>query len=150
MPRIHRERETLRISSGSTQRKAQAVEGPTSSFLNLLQGIEEQDLKRRLDTLLEAIDERAQLLKNSLTEVNLLAYQKIMGEFLSLVNREYLRTRESMTRGRDGTLRILKIIDRIQGEMEELKRMVLLREVSQLKIMERLDRIRGLLLDIYM
>lgn len=150
MPRIHRERETIRISSGSTKRETQSVEGPTSSFLSLLQGIEEQDLKKRLDILLEAIDERAQLLKDNLTEANLLAYQKIMGEFLSLVNREYLRTRESMTRGRDGTLRILKIIDRIQGEMEELKRMVLLREVSQLKIMERLDRMRGLLLDIYM
>ncbi len=149
MPRIDRKKELSIFSPSSPVRKASEKRGPDSSFMTLLQGIEQQDLKERLDHLLDAIDVRAQLLKERLTEENLLAYQLIMGEFLKVINKEYLKTRETMTRGQDGTLRILKIIDHIHGEMEELKSMVLDREVSQFKIMERLDRIRGLLLDIY-
>lgn len=150
MPRIDRKKELPIFSPSSPPKKASEKKGPESSFMALLQGIEEQDLKERLDALLEAIDHRAQLLKDRLTEENLLAYQRIMGEFLKVINKELLKTRETMSRGRDGALRVLKIIDQIHGEMEELKTIVLRREVSSLKIMERLDRIRGLLLDIYM
>lgn len=149
MPRIDRKKKLPIFSPPFSGNKVSEKRGPDSSFMTLLQGIEERDLKERLDHLLEAIDVRGQLLKERLTEENLLAYQRIMGEFLKVVNQEYLKTRETMTRGRDGTLRILKIIDHIHGEMEELKSMVLDREVSQFKVMERLDRIRGLLLDIY-
>lgn len=139
----------ISIFSSPTPKKVQEKRGPSNAFINLLQSIEQQELKERLDYLLDTIDYRAQLLKERLTEENLLAYQRIMGEFLKVINREYLKTRETMTRGRDGTLRILKIIHQIHGEMDEIKRMVLSREVSQMKVMERLDRIRGLLLDIY-
>lgn len=149
MSRIHRKKDSFISPLPLEKTLPRKIPEVISPFASLLSHVEQQELKERLDGLLEIIDLRAQELKNRLTQENLLAYQRIIGEFLKVINQEYLKTRETMSRGRDGKLRILRTIDRISSEMEELKKMILQREVSLMKVMERLDGIRGLLLDIY-
>lgn len=150
MPRIHRKKGDF--IPPSTVNKPLVEKSPEvfSPFSSLLQRVEQQELKERLDHLLETIDLRGEELKRRMTQANLLAYQRIIGEFLKVINQEYLKTRETMSRGRDGRLRILKTIHRISTEMEELKQLILQREFSHIQVMERLDVIRGLLLDIYL
>ncbi len=153
MARIDRDKKHLhRLQRGEKRKKAKRVEkkeSAASEFDRLLSGIEEQEIRGQLDAVLATIEKKSQELKDQLTERKLQEYAGLVRDFLSLVNEEYLSTRELVSRGRDGRIRVLKTVEKINLELEELRSIVLTRESSWMKVMERIDRIRGLLLDIY-
>lgn len=106
--------------------------------------------KERLNLLLERIDKQAERFSKNVDIKELLAYKKLVSEFLKEVVDSMVKFSKENFLDRRGRHRIYAIIKKVDREMEELTEEVLKKEKDNLKILKKLDDIRGLILDIYM
>ncbi|WIV12317.1 YaaR family protein [Proteiniborus sp. MB09-C3] len=121
-----------------------------SKFTEELNRVDELTVKERLEKLLERIDKQADRLSKNITIKEVLAYKTLISEFLKeSVDSMVKFKKDSFLDGR-GRHRVYGIIKKVDEELEGLTKDVLSKEKDNIRILKRLDDIRGLILDIYM
>ncbi|RKD28828.1 YaaR family protein [Thermohalobacter berrensis] len=121
-----------------------------NSFKEELEKIAGLNIKERLGILLQKIDRQAERLSKNVNIKELIAYKKLVSEFLRESVNSTVKFSKNSFLDKRGRHRIYAIIKKVDDELEELTEEVLKKEKDNIKVLKKLDDIRGLILDIYM
>lgn len=133
---------------GKEERKVS--ESRESGFQEQLKHVENRNYEERLKELMDGITQQGEKLakKNDIRELKI--YKKLISEFLDeAVSNSHKFSKQSFL-DRRGRHRVYAVIKRVNEELELLTQDVLKEEKDNIKILQRLDDIRGLILDIVM
>lgn len=114
----------------------------------LISNIEEASLKERLNLMLEDIVQQGKKIAKRTDISEMRQYRQLIKEFLNeVVNRSHQFSRENFLdrRGRHRVYGIVKLIDK---NLDELAEELIKDEKDNIAILNKIDEIRGLLLDI--
>ena len=146
----------MRINSSNLNRDKQInnlisrTESPgKSSFQQKLEAVNEENIRERLDSLLDYVDQYGDKLKETMDKEDLQAYKAQVKEFLQIIQKEFARTKQSFSWDNQGNLKTYMIIEKINHEMEMLQEEFIQDQADVLEVVRRIDEIRGLLLDLY-
>ncbi|WP_432408828.1 YaaR family protein [Wukongibacter sp. M2B1] len=121
-----------------------------SEFALKLNKLDGDALQEKLHTLLNDINAQSKEIEKKFDLSEVIKYKKLVKEFLTLtVNNSHKFSKENFL-DRRGRHRVLSIVRQVDGELEGLTQDFLKKEKDKLKIINRLDGIRGMLLDIFM
>jgi len=120
-----------------------------SSFQQKLEAVNEENIRERLDSLLDYVDQYGDKLKETMDKKDLQAYKAQVKEFLQIIQKEFARTKQSFSWDNQGNLKTYMIIEKINHEMEMLQEEFIQDQADVLEVVRRIDEIRGLLLDLY-
>lgn len=127
--------------------KRQGFHGAQRSFLNTLSDYEIGE--GQLEVYIEKIDEYARKLLQTPTFENLRRYKEAVRLFLQqVINRSYT-VEENVCIDPHGRRRVFILVKNIDTKLEELTQLFMQRHQGTLDLAQRLDEIRGLLLDLY-
>lgn len=121
----------------------------TDSFKDNLHESIKKELRRRLGNLLKDIEQEGRTLLKRRTLENVLKYKDLVKNFLDLVVKNIYHLSEKVNLTPRGKQSILVAIESIDKSLEELLKLVLNKEVDNLKILEKVGEIQGLLIDLY-
>lgn len=121
-----------------------------NDFALKLKNLKGDALQEELTSLLGEISSQSQEVEKKFHLSEVLKYKKLVKEFLSLtVNNSHKFSKENFL-DRRGRHRVLSIVKQVDDELEHLTQDFLKKERDKLKILNRLDNIKGMLLDIFM
>lgn len=127
----------------------QPIKGPEGDFkFTLLSNIEEAGLQERLSVMMKDIVQQGKKLSKHMDVGDMKKYRELIKEFLNeIVNRSHKFSRENFLdrRGRHRVYGIIKLVDK---NLDELAQELVKGEKDQIAILNKVDEIRGLLLDI--
>lgn len=121
--------------------------GDTFKF-TLISNIEEAGLQERLNLMLEDIIQQGKKIAKRTDISQMRQYRQLIKDFLNeVVNRSHQFSRENFLdrRGRHRVYGIVKLIDK---NLDELAEELIKDEKDNIAILNKIDEIRGLLLDI--
>ncbi len=119
-------------------------------FFEELDKMSDVTTKQKLDLLLDRIDTQADRISKNMDIKEVIAYKKLISEFLKKSVDSMVKFSKNNFLDRRGRHRVYGIIKRVDGELDKLTQDVLKKEKDNIKILKRLDDIRGLILDIYL
>ena len=114
----------------------------------LISNIEEEGLKARLNIMMEDIVQQGKKLTKHMDVRDMKHYRELIKEFMNeIVNRSHKFSRENFLdkRGRHRVYGIIKLVDK---NLDELAAQLIADEKDSMAILNKIDEIRGLLLDI--
>ncbi|MCR4695550.1 MAG: YaaR family protein [Pseudobutyrivibrio sp.] len=114
----------------------------------LASAVEDADLQEKLTSLLKDISVQGKLLSEHMDIRDMKRYRGLVKDFLNeVVNRSHKFSRENFLdrRGRHRVYGMIKLVDE---KMDELATALVQDEKDHIDILNRVDEIRGLLLDI--
>ncbi len=117
-----------------------------SPFIDTLQLYD--NIEQGLDYVLEDIDQLGHLLREKPTFANLQNYKSAVRSFLQTAVTHIYGVEERRFVDQRGRRRIYLLVAKIDDQLEQLTRLILSKQASNLDLASRLDEIRGLLLDI--
>lgn len=118
------------------------------SFKSKLESIKEEHIREELKILYDKIEAQSSKLKDNLFIEDLVEYKKLVKEFLNItVKNSHVFYKENSL-DRRGRHRVYSLVKRVDNELDELTKDFINVENNRLKILRRLDDIKGLLLDI--
>ncbi|SKC63871.1 YaaR family protein [Maledivibacter halophilus] len=121
-----------------------------NNFSTKLSDLKGDSLQEKLTILLDEINTQAEKIEKKFYLNNILKYKKLVKEFLNLtVNNSHKFKKENFL-DRRGRHRIMSMVKLVDEELENLTKDFLKNEKDKLKILNRLDEIKGMLLDIFM
>lgn len=114
----------------------------------LVSNIEEGKLQEKLNTLMKEIDEQGKRISEHMDIRDMKKYRTKVKEFLNeVVSRSHEFSRENFL-DRRGRHRVYGIIKQVDDNLDQLASELIADEKDHLAILNRIDDIRGLLLDI--
>lgn len=123
-------------------------ESNVQSFSSRLSKASSDNYETKIATLLASIEDQAKKLSKKIDIKELKTYKRLVSEFLDqAVNNSHKFFKENKL-DRRGRHRVYAIIKQIDGDLEDLTQEVLKEEKDNLLILQKLDDIRGLILDI--
>ena len=118
------------------------------NFKNKLNEIEQEHIRDELKTLYDKIEVQTDKLQNRLFIEDLIEYKKLVKNFLDIsVNNSHIFYKENSL-DRRGRHRVYSLVKRVDKELDELTQDFLDIENNRIKILKRLDDIKGMLLDV--
>jgi len=121
-----------------------------SSFQSQYKKSMDETVQEKVSRLLNDIDSQGKLLGSKIDIRELKVYKQLISEFLyEVVNNSHIFSKESKL-DRRGRHRVWAVIKLVNEELEALTKEVLKEEKDNLKILNSMEDIRGLLLDITM
>ena len=112
--------------------------------------VEEAELQQRLMGMMEEITMQGDKIKKKMDIRDMKHYRSLIKDFMNeIVNRSHEFSRENFL-DRRGRHRVYGIIRRVDAALDELAQELVKEEKYALGILNRIDEIRGLLLDIFM
>lgn len=134
--------------SSSEQKKVAETNG--NAFESQLKKVEEHNVEERIKYLVNQISEQGEKLGKKIDVRELKIYKKLISDFLDeTLNNSQKFSKESFI-DRRGRHRVYASVKKINAELEELTKDVLSSEKDNLSILQRIEDIRGLVLDISM
>lgn len=115
----------------------------------LISNIQEEGLQARLNLMMEDIVAQGEKIKKKMDIRDMRRYRQLIKEFMNeIVNRSHKFSRENFLdrRGRHRVYGIIKLID---TNLDELASELIKDEKDSIYILEKIDEIRGLILDIF-
>lgn len=134
----------------SKEDKRPDIAGNRSSFVDTLKRTEEQDLTSRLNRLMNDIEKQGEHLARSMDIRELKKYKKLISEFMNEVVNNSLKFSKQSHFDRRGRHKVYALVKKINAKVEELSREFLKEEKDNIKILESIGNIKGMLLDMYM
>ncbi len=131
-----------------TVQKAPVPEADGSFKFTLVSHIEEQELAARLNMMLEEISSQGKKLLKHMDVKDMKHYRELIREFMNeIVNRSHKFSRENFLdkKGRHRVYTMIKLVDK---NLDELAMELIKDEKDHIAILNKIDEIRGLLLDI--
>ena len=118
------------------------------TFKNKLNEIEQEYIREQLKVLYDKIETQSSKLQNKLFIEDLVQYKKLVKDFLDItVNNSHVFYKENSL-DRRGRHRVYSLVKKVDNELDELTKDFLDLENNRIRILNRLDDIKGLLLDI--
>ena len=108
----------------------------------------EGGFREKLRNLLERIDMQSQRLSERMDIGELKRYRSLVREFLDISIKHSSQFHKEHTLDSKGRHRIFAIVKKVDTELENLTREVLRQQKDNIKVLAKIDDIRGLLLDI--
>ena len=133
---------------GMTEQTRQQSQTDGSFKFTLVSNLEEEGLKARLSIMMEDIVTQGDKIKKKMDVRDMKRYRSLIKEFMNeIVNRSHKFSRENFLdrRGRHRVYGIIKLIDQ---NLDELAGELIKDEIDSIVILDKVDEIRGLLLDI--
>lgn len=121
-----------------------------SSFGDTLKKTEEQDLASRLSRLMSDIDKQGEHLAKNMDIKELKNYKKLISEFMNEVVNNSLKFSKQSHFDRRGRHKVYALVKKVNAKIEELSREFLKEEKDNIKILESIGSIKGMLFDMYM
>lgn len=131
-----------------TEQTAAKVPVDDTFKFTLASAIDDADLQQKLTNLMTDISVQGKLLTQHMDIRDMKRYRSLVKEFLNeVVNRSHKFSRENFLdrRGRHRVYGMIKLVDE---KMDELATALVQDEKDHIDILNRVDEIRGLLLDI--
>lgn len=127
----------------------QKNQAPVEDFkFTLMSSIEEDGLAARLQVMMEEITMQGKKLGKHMDVRDMKHYRKLIKEFMNeIVNRSHKFSRENFL-DRRGRHRVYGMIKRVDEVLDELAGELIKDEKDAIAILDKVDEIRGLLLDI--
>ena len=127
----------------------QKNQAPADDFkFTLMSSIEEDGLAARLQVMMEEITMQGKKLGKHMDVRDMKHYRKLIKEFMNeIVNRSHKFSRENFL-DRRGRHRVYGMIKRVDEVLDELAGELIKDEKDAIAILDKVDEIRGLLLDI--
>lgn len=128
--------------------KAPLPESDGTFKFTLISHIEEQELQARLSIMLDEITGQGKKLAKHMDVKDMRHYRELIKGFMNeIVNRSHKFARENFLdkKGRHRVYAMIKLVDK---NLDELAAELIKDEKDHLTILNRIDEIRGLLLDI--
>jgi len=150
--RIERRGPSSRIKRGEKKRRKNKIfteENKEGAFREKLDQINRKEVKERLDRLFNVIDQQGEKLKKTLDKNDLVEYRKRVREFLRVIQSEFSGASQSFSWDGRGNMKTYTIINRVDRNLGILHDLFIEEQADALKILKRIDEIRGLLLDLY-
>lgn len=114
----------------------------------LISNIEEEDLKEHLNSMIEQITSQGEKISKHMDIKDMRRYRELVKGFLNeVVNRSHKFSRENFL-DRRGRHRIYGIVKKVDENLDALASELIKEEKDNLKILNNIGEIRGLLLDI--
>lgn len=135
------------IGIKDSNRSNQPVKNLFNEELDKMSGL---SVKEKLGTLLTKIDEQSNRISRNMDIREVVVYKKLISEFLKESVDSMVKFSKNSFLDRRGRHRVYAIIKKVDEEIEKLTEDVLKKEKDNIKIIKRLDDIRGLILDIYL
>ncbi|MFT9494645.1 YaaR family protein [Anaerosolibacter sp.] len=121
-----------------------------SSFEVRLKQLKGSTVPEKLTNLLADIDQQADKFNEKLYLGDLIQYKKLVQNFLDVaVRNTYQFSKESFL-DRRGRHRVFSIVKEVNRELESLTKDFLNNEKDNIRILKKVDDIRGLLIDTFM
>lgn len=118
------------------------------TFKQKLNEIEQEHIRDQLKILYQKIESQSGKLQDKVFIEDLVQYKKLVKEFLDVtVNNSHVFYKENSL-DRRGRHRVYSLVKKVDNELDELTKDFLDIENNRIKILKRLDDIKGLLLDI--
>jgi uncharacterized protein YaaR (DUF327 family) len=121
-----------------------------SSFGDTLKKTEELDLNSRLNKLMSDIERQGEQLTKSMDIKELKEYKKLITEFMNEVVNNSLKFSKQSHFDRRGRHKVYALVRKVNSKVEELSREFLKEEKDNIKILESIGSIKGMLFDMYM
>ncbi len=125
-------------------------ESSSSSFQNQLTRIQGRNFEERIKEIVGKIFEQGEKLAKKVDIRELKAYKNLISDFLDEVIENSHKFSKQNFLDRKGRYKVYAVIKKINEEVDLLTKEVLSGEMDNIKILQRLDDIRGLVLDITM
>lgn len=127
----------------------QKNQAPAEDFkFTLMSSIEEDGLAARLQVMMEEITMQGKKLGKHMDVRDMKHYRRLIKEFMNeIVNRSHKFSRENFL-DRRGRHRVYGMIKRVDEVLDELAGELIKDEKDAIAILDKVDEIRGLLLDI--
>jgi len=120
-----------------------------ASFSDRLMESRTAKIREELDGLLLMIDKQAKEIEKSLTFESLRAYKELVRKFVQVVVKDLYRVDKKYSVGPTGKKKTHMLVKKVDDALDELTRDFLERQGNLLGFLDRLDQIRGMLLDMY-
>jgi uncharacterized protein YaaR (DUF327 family) len=135
-------------SINQIEQKPPVQEADGSFKFTLISNIEEQDLQNQLNGMLAEITTWGKKLAKHMDIKDMKRYRELIKEFMNeIVNRSHKFSRENFL-DRKGRHRVYTMIKLVDKNLDELAAELIKDETDHLAILNKIDEIRGLLLDI--
>ena len=108
----------------------------------------EGGFREKLKNLLERIDIQSQRLSERMDIGELKRYRSLVREFLDISIKHSSQFHKEHTLDSKGRHRIFAVVKKVDTELENLTREVLRQQKDNIRVLAKIDDIRGLLLDI--
>lgn len=137
------------IQTQKPEQVKQTAPSDGSFKFTLASAIEEDELKARLNTLMEDITQHGELIKKKRDVKEMRHYRALIKDFMNeVVNRSHSFTRENFL-DRRGRHRVYGMIRLVDEKLDLLAQELIKDEQDSILILNTIDDIRGLLLDIF-
>jgi hypothetical protein len=131
-----------------TNQTAQLQETGEDFKFTLMSSIEDAGLKERLNAMMEEITMQGKKLGKKMDVRDMKHYRRLIKDFMNeVVNRSHKFSRENFL-DRRGRHRVYGMIKRVDAALDELAEELIKEEKDAIAILDKVDEIRGLLLDI--
>lgn len=131
-----------------TAQTTQTQDGGEDFKFTLMSSIEDAGLQERLSLMMEEITMQGKKLSKKMDVRDMKHYRRLIKEFMNeIVNRSHKFSRENFL-DRRGRHRVYGMIKRVDAALDELAGELIKDEKDALAILDKVDEIRGLLLDI--
>lgn len=134
--------------SGRMERAAK-VSPIQRSFQDVFQEKMPASWQESLELLLNKLEEAGQRLVKTFSIYDLIEYKDTLRSFLNDSLKKAFGLKEEMSYFRGGRPKIYQYIEVIDQELEDLSKLVLAQQKDSVKVLKKLDSIRGLLVDLY-
>ena len=115
----------------------------------LASNIEEHDLQVRLSAMMQEITQQGDRIKKKMDVRDMKKYRTLIKDFMNeIVSRSHKCSRENFL-DRKGRHRVYGIIRQVDDTLDELARELVKDEKDHIAILNKIDEIRGLILDIF-
>jgi uncharacterized protein len=121
-----------------------------ASFAQTLQKKGEVDLDTRLARLMSQINQQGEQLGKNMDIKELKQYKRLITEFMDEVVNSSLKYTKQNQFDRRGRHKVYAMVKKVNAKVEELSREFLKEEKDNIKILDSIGTIKGMLLDIYM
>lgn len=132
-----------------TAQKTPVSESDGSFRFALLSSLEENELQSQLSFMMEDIIQQGNKLSRRMDVRDLQEYKKLIREFIAEITAHTHEFSRENFLDRKGRHRVYGIVKRINETLDELAEELLAEQKDNIAILNKIDEIRGLILDIF-
>lgn len=146
--KIEKSRKTSKVNSKKTQ-KTKNKNISRLSFTEILENTEEEKMRHALNEILEEINKKGRELIDKRTVENLLAYKKMVRDFVEDAVDFGLKVNARRGYGLSGRTKILRTVSTIDQRLVELTDIIIKQEKKGVSLLKKVGQIEGLLVNIF-
>jgi len=139
----------ITISSISGDRKTEGT-ADKGTFGDVMRRSEETDAESRMRKLMGDIEKQGEALGKTMDLRELKQYKKLISEFLDEMVTSSLKFSKFSQFDRRGRHKVFAVVKKVNAKLEEMSREFMKEEKDNIKILDNIGTIRGMLLDVYM